>query len=223
MKLNQRLKTIGDLVDPNCKVLDVGCDHALLDIYLVQKNIGIEAIASDISDGPCTQAKKNIEAFGLQESIAVKMGDGLDSMEPGVTTVILSGMGGGTMKHILERGKTSLAQLDTILVSPNSEVAMLRSFLVQMNFFLTKEVMVQEHQMIYPVLKFERGHRHYSKRQLLFGPIFLKEKDPLVLAYYQKEWHKIQKILRQLPSRCVHRKWQLKRYAKKIEHLFFDS
>ena len=43
MKINARLKKIGDLVEANSFCLDVGCDHALLDIYLVKKNKNITA------------------------------------------------------------------------------------------------------------------------------------------------------------------------------------
>ena len=60
MKINNRLKMIGDLVEANSFCLDVGCDHALLDIYLVKRNTNIKAIASDIKSGPLDQAKKNI-------------------------------------------------------------------------------------------------------------------------------------------------------------------
>ena len=38
MKINERLKKIGDLVEANSVCLDVGCDHALLDIYLIKRN-----------------------------------------------------------------------------------------------------------------------------------------------------------------------------------------
>ena len=38
MKINARLKKIGDLVEANSFCLDVGCDHAFLDIYLVKQN-----------------------------------------------------------------------------------------------------------------------------------------------------------------------------------------
>ena len=38
MKINARLKKIGDLVEANSFCLDVGCDHGLLDIYLVKRN-----------------------------------------------------------------------------------------------------------------------------------------------------------------------------------------
>lgn len=51
MKINDRLKKIGDLVEANSFCLDIGCDHAFLDIYLVKKNKNIKAIASDIAEG----------------------------------------------------------------------------------------------------------------------------------------------------------------------------
>ena len=37
MKINDRLKKIGDLVSANSFCLDVGCDHALLGIYLAKR------------------------------------------------------------------------------------------------------------------------------------------------------------------------------------------
>ena len=60
MKINDRLKLIGDLVKANSFCLDVGCDHALLDIYLVKRNKNIKAIASDVAEGPLDIAKNNI-------------------------------------------------------------------------------------------------------------------------------------------------------------------
>ena len=41
MKISKRLKAISDFITDNSNVIDVGCDHALLDIYLFnnKKNI----------------------------------------------------------------------------------------------------------------------------------------------------------------------------------------
>ena len=52
MKINNRLKQIGDLVEANSFCLDVGCDHALLDIYLVKKNKNILKEARRKSTSP---------------------------------------------------------------------------------------------------------------------------------------------------------------------------
>ena len=79
MKINSRLKTIGDLVEKDSICLDVGCDHALLDIYLVKQKKNIKAIASDIADGPIEAAKNNIKREKLEGIIEIRQGDGLST------------------------------------------------------------------------------------------------------------------------------------------------
>ena len=37
IKLSKRLEAISSLVPNNSKIIDIGCDHGLLDIYLYQK------------------------------------------------------------------------------------------------------------------------------------------------------------------------------------------
>ena len=39
INISKRLETIASLVPINSKVIDIGCDHGLLDIYLYQKKI----------------------------------------------------------------------------------------------------------------------------------------------------------------------------------------
>ena len=78
MKINNRLKKIGDLVEANSFCLDIGCDHALLDIYLAKQNKNIKAIASDIKEGPLQQAKNNIKREHLENKIETRLGDGLN-------------------------------------------------------------------------------------------------------------------------------------------------
>ena len=103
MKMNQRLKKIGDLVDANSFCLDIGCDHAFLDIYLVKQDKNIQAIASDIAEGPLAQAQKNIKKEKLEGKIKLSLADGLESYQNGVDTVIISGMGGRAMISIFKR------------------------------------------------------------------------------------------------------------------------
>ena len=94
MKINDRLKMIGDLVEANSFCLDVGCDHAFLDIYLVKRKDNIRAIASDIAEGPVEAAKENIKREKLDKEIEVRLGNGLDTYSDEVDTIIISGMGG---------------------------------------------------------------------------------------------------------------------------------
>ena len=61
MKINDRLKKIGDLVEANSFCLDVGCDHALLDIYLVKKNEkeSLDNLKDTIKDSIVTDKLQN--------------------------------------------------------------------------------------------------------------------------------------------------------------------
>ena len=64
MKINSRLKTIGDLVPLSSYPLDIGCDHALLSIYLVKEKGMKKALASDNKSGPLKKAKENVPIDG---------------------------------------------------------------------------------------------------------------------------------------------------------------
>ena len=76
MKINNRLKMIGDLVEANSFCLDVGCDHAYLDIYLTQNNEN-ECIAIDINKNALNKAIENINKYNLEEKIKTKLTNGL--------------------------------------------------------------------------------------------------------------------------------------------------
>ena len=61
MRISKRLRVISDFITDNSFILDIGCDHALLDIYTVLNKKNIKAIASDINEGPLKSAKENIK------------------------------------------------------------------------------------------------------------------------------------------------------------------
>ena len=142
MRINDRLKTIGDLADANSFCLDVGCDHAFLDIYLVKRGDNFNAVASDIAEGPLDQAKKNIKAEKLEKKIEVRLGNGLDTYSDEIDTVIISGMGGRNMIGIFKNNLDVLKKIKTIIVSPNNYQEDVKRFLVKNGFYIHEEVMV---------------------------------------------------------------------------------
>ena len=52
MKLSKRLQVVASFIPDNSSLLDVGCDHALLDIFLMQTKKNIQIMASDINPNP---------------------------------------------------------------------------------------------------------------------------------------------------------------------------
>ena len=58
MNIDNRLKRITDFIPSDSYILDVGCDHAFLDIYLALNRKNVKLIASDINENPLKKAQE---------------------------------------------------------------------------------------------------------------------------------------------------------------------
>ena len=63
IKISARLKKIAEFIDDNSSIVDIGCDHGLLDIYLYQTKKNINIIASDVNQNALNNAIKNNSKF----------------------------------------------------------------------------------------------------------------------------------------------------------------
>ena len=59
--LNKKLIAIASLIEPEDIVIDIGCDHAYLAIYLKKEKLCKEVYASDISENVIKIAIENIK------------------------------------------------------------------------------------------------------------------------------------------------------------------
>ena len=207
MKINDRLKAIGDLVEANSFCLDVGCDHALLDIYLVKKNKNIKCIASDIAEGPIEAAKGNIKREKLENEIEVRLGDGLSTYSSDINTVIISGMGGRSIIGILKNNMKITKKIDTFILSPNNYQIDVKKFLCKNGFYIYDEVLVKEKKFIYQILIFKKGKKHYTKKEYFFGPILLEKKGLLFNEYYSRELKSREILIQLLPNNYRYKKY----------------
>ena len=217
MKINDRLKTIGDLVEANSFCLDVGCDHALLDIYLVKKNKNIKCIASDIAEGPVEAAKKNIKRERLENEIEVRLGDGLNTYSDEINTAIISGMGGRSIIGILKNNMKITKKIDTFIISPNNYQIDVKKFLTKNGFYIYDEVLVKEKKFIYQILIFKKGKKHYTKKDYFFGPILLQKKGTLFNEYYSRELKSREILIGILPKNYRYKKFITKKEIKMIK------
>lgn len=216
MKINNRLKQIGDLVDANSFCLDIGCDHALLDIYLVKKDKNITAIASDIAEGPLNSARENIKREKLEDKIEVRLGNGLDTYTDEVDTAIVSGMGGRTIIGIFKNNLNITKKLDTIIVSPNNYQEDVKRFLVKCGFYIEAEELVKEGKFIYQIIKLKKGKKKYSKEEYFFGPVLLEKRGKLFIDYYTRELKSREILISLLPKNYRLKKYKIKKEIKLI-------
>ena len=222
MKINARLKKIGDLVEANSFCLDVGCDHALLDIYLVHRNKNIKAVASDIAEGPLEQAKKNIKRERLNDKIETRLGNGLSTYTEEIDTVIISGMGGRNIIGICKENLKVLKKIKTLIISPNNYQIDVKKFLTSNGFYIDNEEFVKDNNFIYQIIILKRGKKKYTKKEYFFGPKFLEKKGPLFREYYLRELKSKEILKSMLPSKYRLKRYQLKKEIELIKNEIED-
>lgn len=189
--LNKRLQTISAFIEKEDVVLDVGCDHALLGIYLVL-NKGVKVIGSDINAGPLEKAKENLKKYHLTRKIELRLGDGLSVMSSDINTIVISGMGGLSIIKILENIK-EFPQVKKIVISPNNDFELTRKEIFKLGFYLEKEEMVLESGKYYLISEYKPGKK---KVNTFFGKLDLE--NNIVIKYYKYVYDNNLKILSKL-------------------------
>lgn len=219
VKLNSRLMAIANFVEKKRSIIDVGCDHALLSIYLVQNLEPKKVIASDIKEGPLVHARENIHKYQAINSIKVKLGAGIETIEEDIDTIIISGMGGLNMIGILKYYPEKYRNVDTIILSPNSDTDKVRREICKLGFYIEKESLVKDNNIIYPIILFRKGKQKYHYQDYLFGPYLIRNKDSLLIEHLLKEKEKKEKLLKALPKKYYRKRWELKKELHTISKI----
>jgi tRNA (adenine22-N1)-methyltransferase len=200
-KLSVRLETVAKYVPRNSRVADIGSDHAYLPSYLVKNGQITFGIAGEVAKGPFQSAEKNVMAEGLSDMISVRMGDGLEVIQPGdADCITIAGMGGSLIASILESGKEKLAEVKRLILQPNINAIAIRNWLVENNWELIAEEIIEEDSKIYEILVAERGEPLKPYREvsletgLLVGPFLLQRKEKAFWKKWtleKKNWKRI--------------------------------
>ena len=200
MKINTRLKTIGDLVPLSSYPLDIGCDHALLSIYLVKERGLSKTVASDNKSGPLRKAKENVNFYKVSDKVELIEAEGLDSYKEGIDTITISGMGGLNINKILDDNRRYLKNITTLILSPNNYSDAVKRKLIKLGYHIDNEVLVKEKNIIYQVFVFKKGKKYYSYKKLFLGPVLSLKKDNLTKEYYRHLLENKKALLKALPK-----------------------
>lgn len=212
--LSLRLSSLTKFVNYNDKIIDIGCDHALLDIFLVKNDLVKSIIASDINVQALNSGIKNIENEGLSDKISARLGDGLNVLtdKDNIDTVIISGMGTNTIMGILNNDH--LNDINKLIIQSNNDHTMLRKYVTKLGFFIKNEEYFQDNKKNYINIVFVRGNKKYSKIDLTYGPI-LKHNKP----YLEFEINNIEKIEELVPKNKILLHFQLKKEKRVLKKL----
>lgn len=200
---------------------DIGSDHALLPVYLVQQGIASQAVAGEVTEGPLAAAERGVRDAGLQGKIHVRKGDGLAVVAPGeVDAVTISGMGGALIRDILEAGRRQgkLEGVRQLILQPNIGEDAVRRWLHEHNWQLSAEYILEEDGKVYEILSaalasdsitaavlYDAERLHTSAgcnvtedRLFQMGPLLMREASPIWHGKWLRELQKMERIWRQM-------------------------
>lgn len=207
MELSKRLQAVADFVTPGFSVADIGTDHGYIPIFLVSSGSVPSAVAMDINRGPLERAKSHIKEYGLEDKIKTRLSDGIDALLPmEAECVVIAGMGGGLMIHILEQDPDNTRGVREWVFEPQSEVETFRRFLWKHGFRIIKEDMVEEDGKFYPVIKAVKDTKtdEYELQEACldtafrYGELLLEMRHPVLKRYLLQEKSVKESILHSL-------------------------
>ena len=215
IRLSKRLAAAASYVIAGETAADIGTDHALLPVALVQRGIVPRAVAADVREGPAQAAQRQVSSAGLADRIDVRIGDGLSVLAPGEAgTVVIAGMGGGTIRDILERAGKALEGVRRLVLQPNTGERLVREWLAERDWKLAAETLLEEDGVYYEVLAADRAvsageavewNRELyapvpdspvsTSAKLAMGPYLMREAGPLFFAKWEANLTKLERLL----------------------------
>ncbi len=154
IKLDPRLQLVADMVDKNCRLADIGTDHAYLPVYLLENNLIPSAIAADLRSGPLSHAEETVRVAGLEKQIELRLSDGLDKFQAEeIDCVVMAGMGGILITQIIDRAHWLCTDTKTLVLQPMTDAPLLRTYLAEHGFAIIAERAIGDAKHIYTVIK----------------------------------------------------------------------
>lgn len=221
-KLSKRLEMVANFIDNNDKsVIDIGCDHGLLSIYLANKFKNLKIIASDVNKNALDNAKKNITKCGLNDRIETRLGSGIFVINnnDNIDTIVVAGMGTNTIVEFLKCSRDKLVNVNKIIIQSNTDLYFLRKNMVSMGYFIDDEELVVDKGIIYTIIKFIKGKKKYSYKELYLGPILISKNSDLFVEKCMKELNNMKKILKNIGRGHYLYKLKLKKNIRILENI----
>ena len=178
LELTPRLALLASWVAPGARLIDVGTDHGYLPAWLIQNGQIESALASDLRPGPLSRAEETARRCRIAEKMQLRLCSGLSAIAPEEgDTIAIAGMGGENIAMILSAAPWTADGRHTLLLQPQSRSEVLRGFLQERGYCITREQLVYDRGILYPVLEARGGEMHLDAGRLLAGAYI--ERDPL--------------------------------------------
>ncbi|WP_338129173.1 tRNA (adenine(22)-N(1))-methyltransferase [Pseudomonas syringae] len=198
-RLSMRLERVATHVPPGARLADIGSDHGYLPVALLNRGVIAAAVAGEVALTPFCAAERTVRENDLEDQVSVRLADGLAAIEAedAITAISLCGMGGETIRDILEAGKARLSGQERLILQPNGGEQPLRVWLMKHDYRIVSEEVLRENRFDYEIIVAERtGPVKYTAEELYFGPLQMQARSPAFLLKWQRLLGKKHKTLR---------------------------
>lgn len=213
MELSKRLEKVLASV-PACKTaVDIGCDHGYVAIELVRRGRVQKVYGTDINKRPLGLAEKNVKLSGFADKIELILSDGIEKVDAIFDSIIIAGMGGATIDHILRTSEEKVKKTDTLILSPQSHLAKARKCIYDLGFYIETETLIEEDEQTYYIIVAKNGtgvHEHDYQ----FSSYLIKKGDFAYLDLIIKRITKLEKLFSKVPDE---RRLELESEIKELE------
>ncbi len=178
----KRLKFIASLVKDQERVLDVGTDHALLPIKLIEDGVTSTVTASDVNEEPLKIAKENIINSNLQDKIQVKLMNGIEDIgEDDFDCIIIAGMGGNTISEIIKQKNFN----GRYIIHSTTNLEELRKTIYEIGHSIKEEYVVFEGKIHNVIIETIKQKGEINEKEIFMGPSLIKKDDESIMNYYK--------------------------------------
>ena len=196
--LSMRLERVAAQVPAGARLADIGSDHGYLPVALMRRGAIAAAVAGEVALTPFRSAERTVRENGLELHITVRLASGLEAIEPqdGITAISVCGMGGETIRDILNSGKARLSGQERLILQPNGGEQPLRQWLMDNGYRILCEELLRENRFYYEIIVAEHdGPVLYTAEELYFGPLQMQARTPAFLAKWQRKLRHKQRTL----------------------------
>ncbi|WP_331716535.1 tRNA (adenine(22)-N(1))-methyltransferase [Pseudomonas cerasi] len=197
-RLSMRLERVATHVPAGARLADIGSNHGYLPVALLNRGAISAAVAGEVALTPFCAAERTVRENDLEDQVSVRLADGPAAIEAqdAITAISLCGMGGETIRDILEAGKARLSGQERLILQPNGGEQPLRVWLMEHDYRIVSEEVLRENRFDYEIIVAERtGPVKYTAEELYFGPLQMQARSPAFLLKWQRLLGKKQKTL----------------------------
>lgn len=195
-KLSARLERVAAQVPAGARLADIGTDHGYLLVALMNRGAISTAVAGEVALTPLRAVERSVREYELGDRIAVRLADGLAAIEPTdcITAISFCGMGGETIRDILARDMARLGGNELLILQPNGGEQPLRQWLMDNDYRIAHEELLQENRFFYEIIVAEPGKpTRYTEQELYFGPLLLQARD----LVFEAKWRRLLRLKQQ--------------------------